>query len=357
MIPPLGRRANCSRNLPLVLAVLLGGTACTALQHGSPTPVVAGSLAPAVSDESVPTPSPEILHFDLPAPGPEPVSGWRPPLYEVPWALSAHDHFYFTRPISADQVNWPLADYRYGGVFFAPNIVHTGVDIPAPMGSVIMAAGAGKVVWTGWGLFTEAPGNEADPYGLAVAIRHDFGFRDQQLYTVYAHLSRVDAVLGQHVEAGDHIGLVGDTGETTGPHLHFEVRFPDNSFHSTYNPELWIAPPQGWGVLAGRLLNARGLPLHQLEVYVRSESTHEVRMVRTYGGDPVNPDPYYDENMVIGDLPAGLYRVTLRLEGKDHQTWVDVLPGLVTEVSFRADQGFDFTRPTPTGLPIPVLTD
>ncbi|MDZ4185369.1 MAG: hypothetical protein U1D97_10375, partial [Desulfuromonadales bacterium] len=70
---------------------------------------------------------------------------WRPPLSDPPWALSPYDHFYFTRPIAADKVNWPLADYRYGGIFFGADIIHTGIDLPNPRGTPVMAAAPGKV--------------------------------------------------------------------------------------------------------------------------------------------------------------------------------------------------------------------
>jgi len=350
-MPPRPLRASTLGLLATLLA-----SACSTFYAGQPTPVIAGSAGGASRPELNTAPSPEPFRFNLPTPGPEPVSGWRPPLYSVPWAMSPHDHFYFARPIAADTVNWPLADYRYGGIFFAPEIVHTGVDIAASTGTPVLAAGPGQLVWTGWGLFSGVPGNEFDPYGLAVALRHDFGYQGQQLYTVYAHMSRVDGVLGQHVETGDQLGLVGDTGETTGPHLHFEVRLPENSFHHTYNPELWLAPPQGWGVLAGRVANSRGASIPDLDVYVRSEATREVRLVRTYGGDPTNADPYYNENLVMGDLPAGIYRVTFRLEDEDQQTWVEVQPGQVTYVAFRVGRGFDAALPSPTSLPfVPAL--
>jgi murein DD-endopeptidase MepM/ murein hydrolase activator NlpD len=297
------------------------------------------------------TPSPEPFQFSLPTPGAEPVSSWRPPLYPVPWAVSPYDHFYFARPIAADQINWPVADYRYGGVFFGRSIVHTGVDIPAPEGAPIMAAGPGTVVWTGWGLFRETPGDETDPYGLAVAIRHDFGYKDQQLFTIYAHMSGMNVIVGQHVETGEVIGFVGATGATTGPHLHFEVRFPQNSFFYTYNPELWIVPPQGWGVLAGRVMNKKGEPLQQVEVTVRSEAMNRTFVVRTYGkGGAINPDPYYNENLVLGDLPAGIYKITLRFEERLHQTWVEIFPGQVSHFNFRGEDGFSTERP-----PAPTL--
>ena len=112
-------------------------------------------------------------------------------------------------------VNWPAADYRYGGVFFGRNIVHTGVDIPTPEGTPIMAAGPGTIVWTGWGLFSETPGNQDDPYGLAVAIRHDFGYNDQQLYTIYAHMSMMNVIMGQHVKR-EVIWFVGSTAQPWG---------------------------------------------------------------------------------------------------------------------------------------------
>jgi murein DD-endopeptidase MepM/ murein hydrolase activator NlpD len=275
--------------------------------------------------------------------------------------MSTYDHFYFARPIAADQVNWPLADYRYGGIFFAPSIVHTGVDIPAPEGTPIMAAGPGTVVWAGWGLFTGAPDNKDDPYGQAVALRHDFGYKGQQLYTIYAHMSKVTAVLGQHVETGDGLGLVGSTGATTGPHLHFEVRLPDNSFYDTYNPELWTAPPQGWGVLVGRLMDTDENTLQQLEVVVRNVETQDQFLVKTYGGGgAVNHDPYYNENLVLGDIPAGLYKVSFRFE-KNVQYWMEIRPGEVTYFTYAADNGFtvgpppaptlDFLPVTPTVTP------
>jgi len=325
---------------------------CTKMAGISPTPVIAadGAEQSQVQSAAGLTPSPAPFQFDIPTPGAEPISGWRPPLYPVPWAMSPYDHFYFVRPIAADQVNWPVPDYRYGGVFFAPNIVHTGVDIPTPEGTPIMAAGAGTVVWVGWGLFTETPGNESDPYGISVAIRHDFGYDDQQLYTVYAHMSEAIAVVGQHVETGELIGLVGATGATTGPHLHFEVRSSFNSFHDTHNPELWIAPPQGWGVLVGRVVDAKGKTLNQFEVHLKSEVTGKSYLIKTYGLGAINPDPYYNENLVLSDLPAGIYKINILYEKKTDQTWVEIFPGQVTYFTFEAESGFNTERP-----PAPTL--
>ncbi len=347
-------------SIPRSFAIILIGSvlcACSLARPGqssqagaSPTPVIAGLIenGPEVPGESA-TPTIVPFRFDLPLPGAAPVSGWRPPLYPVPWAVSPYDHFYFARPIAADQVNWPLANYRYGGVFFA-NVVHTGVDIDAPYGTPILAAGPGTVIWSDWGLFLEAPGNTSDPYGQAVVLRMDFGYKGQQLYTIYAHMSKFIAVVGQHVETGDVLGLVGATGATTGPHVHFEVRLEENSFHHTYNPELWMAPPEGWGVLVGRITDTNDNTLQQLEVFVRNTVSGETRLIKTYGPGPVNHDPYYRENLVLGDLPAGLYKITFNYEGHDQQDWMYIYAGQVTYFTFRGTEGFNVAPP-----PAPIV--
>ncbi len=294
------------------------------------------------------------LQFTLPTPGPAPISLWRPPLYDTPWALGPNDHFYFSRPIAADEVNWPAADYRYGGVFFGSDIIHTGIDIPSPRGTPVLAAADGRVSWAGYGLFTGE--NEIDdPYGLAVTIRHNFGFHGQRLYTVYAHMDQIYVNVGQEVKAGDVLGLVGMTGYTTGPHLHFEVRMDNNSYFATYNPELWLAPPQGWGVLAGELLNSNGSLLTGLDVVVRNKETKQKWVVRSYGNQAVNSDPYYQENLVLSDLPAGNYEIAISYMEDQYESDVEIFPGAVSYFKFRGKLYFD-TLP-PSAPSIDTVTD
>lgn len=83
---------------------------------------------------------------------------------------------------------------------------HTGIDIGVPYGTPVEAAGAGAVVFVGY--------NGA--YGIMITIDHGNGYQ-----TMYCHLSRVLTAVGKRVNKGDVIGLVGMTGRTTGPHLHF----------------------------------------------------------------------------------------------------------------------------------------
>ena len=172
----------------LVCGLIVLASACQPVQEADPDPITptAVVILPTTTgtptetspeQELLPAPAtgtPDSMRFILPTPGAEPVSSWRPPLYPVPWAPSIFDHFYFSRPIAADTVNWPLADYRYGGVLPKSKFTHTGIDITADLGTPVLAAGPGDVVWAGWGLFTGDRRNREDPYGLAVMIRHDF---------------------------------------------------------------------------------------------------------------------------------------------------------------------------------------
>jgi murein DD-endopeptidase MepM/ murein hydrolase activator NlpD len=297
------------------------------------------------------------LQFTFPTPEPPPVSLWRPPLYAVPWALNEHDHFYFVRPIAADEVNWPLANYRYGDYFPGSDIVHTGVDIDAKRGTPVLAAGPGEVTWAGMGLYRGA-GATDDPYGNAVAIRHDFGFEGQALYTIYAHMDRIDVQVGQVVKTGDQLGLVGNTGNTTGPHLHFEVRIERNSYYVTRNPELWLAPPQGWGVLVGRLMKMDASTISGLDVNVYSPDLDRNWGVRTYAPLSVNSDDYYRENLALSDLPAGDYKITFTYDDETIQHSVTIMPGAISYFTFRDGYGFSDKLPanpasqevfTPTG--------
>ena len=288
---------------------------------------------------------------------PQSVSAWRPPFYPIPWAPTPYDHFYFARSIAADEVNWPLADYRYGGEFFE-DTVHTGVDIPAPKGTPVLAAGSGTVVWAGYGVYRGGY-DTTDPYGLAVTIRHDFGYQDQALFTVYGHLDQVDVTEGQYVVTGQPLGLVGETGKVTGPHLHFEVRLGENIFFTTRNPELWVVPPIGWGVLAGQVLDTGSKPVDGVLIIVTNPISDQNWFARSYGEGTVNSDPYYRENLVVGDLPAGHYELRTAYAGLSFKAEIDILPGVVNYFVFHGRDGFSIESPPLPGAdftPEPLVT-
>ncbi|EPR08003.1 M23 family metallopeptidase [Ruminiclostridium papyrosolvens] len=92
--------------------------------------------------------------------------------------------------------------------------VHKGVDIDAETGDPIMAAASGKVIYSGL----------SGGYGKHVIIDHGNGFK-----TIYGHSSKLLVKAGQIVKKGQKIALVGSTGRSTGPHLHFEIRIADTA--------------------------------------------------------------------------------------------------------------------------------
>ncbi|MFI8370636.1 transglycosylase family protein [Streptomyces sp. NPDC085466] len=86
---------------------------------------------------------------------------------------------------------------------------HTGVDFPVPTGTTVTSVSDGRIVSAGW----------AGAYGYQIVVRHDDG-----RYSQYAHLSALSVREGQRVSGGQRIGRSGSTGNSSGPHLHFEVR-------------------------------------------------------------------------------------------------------------------------------------
>jgi murein DD-endopeptidase MepM/ murein hydrolase activator NlpD len=236
-----------------------------------------------------------------------------------------------------------VEDYRYGGSFFE-DIVHSGMDLKIPVGTPVIAAGPGKVVWAGYGLFSGRYDPD-DPYGIAVMIRHDFGYKGQRIYSVYAHLDRVEVEQDQYVETGDFIGLSGETGKSSGPHLHFEVRLNVSGFFATRNPELWLVPPQGYGVLAGQVMNTGGRKVEGQLVIVRPLGSEEFFRANSYHYGHINPDDYYQENLVISDLPAGRYEIAINYLSRIYRREIEIYPGLVTYFSFRGRSGFTSEAP------------
>lgn len=105
---------------------------------------------------------------------------------------------------------------------------HEGMDFSAPIGTDIFATGNGVVTFVGW----------KQGYGNTIEVDHSFGYK-----TRYAHCSKLIARVGQKVKRGDVIALVGNTGKSMGPHLHYEVHYqgrpidPRNFYFYDLSPE------------------------------------------------------------------------------------------------------------------------
>lgn len=115
----------------------------------------------------------------------------------------------FVMPVSTGKVSSRFGPRRYR--------YHYGIDISLPTGNPVVSCFDGKVRIIDY---------ERRGYGKYVVVRHDNG-----LETVYAHLSEVTCELNQRVKAGQELGLSGNTGRSTGPHLHFETRYVGNAFN------------------------------------------------------------------------------------------------------------------------------
>lgn len=341
-----------SRPAPEVGSPTMSPVVAPASTRPTLTPALAPATpAPAPTRQAYPTPA--ALPFDALFPTVEAVpqeAPWRPPTYPTPWAPTPFDHFFLARPIAAFYGGVASDDYRYGGVFFGTE-VHTGVDIKADPGTPVLAAGDGRVVWAGPGLYYGNPARTDDPYGIAVLIRHNFGWEGEAVHTLYAHLSKVLVQQGDWVTVGTPIGLVGTTGHSTGPHLHFEVRIGTIDRTSPYsgarNPDLWLVPPIGWGVLVGQVRSTGGQWLHHYKVYLVWDDGHLRKVWRTYtyGQGLLSPDPYYRENYTVGDLPAGRYTIEITYNYRTYAQEVEIAPGQITYFTFRGSAGFTVGLP------------
>lgn len=109
----------------------------------------------------------------------------------------------------------PVGGYSFTRGFTS---FHTGVDLAASEGTPVYAANGGTVIFRGWSTWG---------YGWAIVLAHG------PFTTVYGHLSAINVGCGQYVNAGQFIGSVGSSGNSSGPHLHFEIRYNDVPFDPT----------------------------------------------------------------------------------------------------------------------------
>jgi hypothetical protein len=119
---------------------------------------------------------------------------------------------------------WPTTATFLSGYDYSPPL-HNGIDIAGSVGNAIYAADSGVVVFAGWSEFG---------YGYLVVLDHGTGWQ-----SAYAHLSAVGVSCGQSVGQGTVIGGLGSTGNSTGPHLHFELR---NEVYGKVNPWDFVSP-------------------------------------------------------------------------------------------------------------------
>ncbi|TAK14423.1 MAG: hypothetical protein EPO32_01770 [Anaerolineae bacterium] len=242
-------------------------------------------------------------------------------------------HFVLAAPIGAEYNQSVSPGYRYGATGNGQFDVHHGVEFENRPGTPVLAPAAGVVVFAG-------PDDDAliaawpQFYGNVIVLEHHFDGIAQPVFTVYGHLSTIGVTVGENVEAGQPIGQVGATGVALGNHLHFEVRFGENDYAATRNPELWIAPPEGTGALAVYVLDAAGQPVNGLPLVITrlDDESGQRTFLEPYGAG-ANGDDGWGEQYGASGLPAGRYRVAFTY-GKPYSMDVTVDPGLLTLAAF-----------------------
>lgn len=271
------------------------------------------------------------------------LAGEAPPLPEVADSVAqpqAPKHTWFRRPIADSGAN-PFIDqtYRYGSTMGGNFQQHQGVEFNNAAGTPVRAVGDGLVVFAG----------PAEQGANAVAIRHDRQWEGRHVFTTYYHHTSLEVKSGQRVLAGDVIARVGNTGRATNDHLHLEVhvtpspdslavinpaeRFPPY----TVNPQLWIEPAPGTGMVAGRVLDAAGQPVPGARVYglvVPYPTETPFSFAETYR-ERAHSDPAYGEHFAVGDVSPGDYLVRAEIGGRSVWRRVRVAPGMLTWVEFR----------------------
>lgn len=237
-------------------------------------------------------------------------------------------NFIFQNPLGVDAPLKIAHSYPYGSTENGTRDPHHGVDLESKDGAPVFAAAAGEVLFAGRDrerVFTPWD----DYYGNLIVINHG-----NSLYTLYGHLSRIDVAVGDHVNNGDGIGAVGNTGVAIGSHLHFEVRTGGDGtdFFSTENPELWLSLQDGMGALSVTLVGSN-----------EEKILRNFAMIRYAPGTTTSEKKYYvftypktfehnQEDFAMSNLPPGQYRIAFTDGTGLYERIVTVEAGKLTQV-------------------------
>ena len=322
--------------IPVMLLAGCGGVPSTPfMPHATET--VSAALTRIHSPQGYPTPS-FIITAETKIVIPEPETAI-PTVAVCDPATSDYcivdGHFILSRPIAPHENDVVESTYRYGSTQNNLREPHHGVEFANPFGTPVLAAADGEVVFAGSDDKADLS-SWSDFYGNAVVIKHSFA--EQDLFTLYGHLSRIDVATGDRITRGTKIGEVGAAGAAVGSHLHFEVRFIENNYGSTRNPELWLIPGGENGVLALRVAgkNDNLIPVAlNIQTLYPDGTLKSVAQPEAYDFAekiPVSSDDDFEENFALGNLPAGNYRLSFVLLGKLHERFIKIEPGLLTLV-------------------------
>jgi murein DD-endopeptidase MepM/ murein hydrolase activator NlpD len=233
--------------------------------------------------------------------------------------------------------------YRYGSTMGGNFQQHQGIEFNAGGGTPVTAIASGDVVFAG----------RAEADALTVVIRHDRQLETETgtyfVFSTYYHNTRLHVAVGDRVRPGDLISQIGNTGRATNDHLHMEIHAtpydslrlvvdPNERYpRFTTNPELWIEPLPGTGIVAGQVWDGAGEPVQQARIYGLEKAEPQetpFSFVETYG-DRTRGTPAYREHFAVSDVPPGDYVLTVDIDGALVARRVVVDPGKLTWVEFR----------------------
>ena len=295
--------------------------------HQRATATTTRTLAPTATD------TPQVLPSATPSPTPSSTATHMPS--PTPTATPS-DHYWLERPIAPEKNDRVARFYDYASRADGTYPIHHGVEFVNDSGTPALAVAPGTVIVAGDDL-TQVYGARTNFYGKLVILELDRRYDGKPVYVLYGHLAKVEVKVDQHVETGERIGLVGMTGVAEGPHIHMEVRYGENDYGKTVNPELWLTPKEGVGTLAGTILSPTGEPLPEVKLilYRANQPEDAVREVMTYPDKEVNPDPLWKENFATGDVEAGEWLVKLYHKGRLYTKKVSVQSGATTWLTIR----------------------
>lgn len=220
-------------------------------------------------------------------------------------------NFRLSRPVKDNiQAN---GSYLYGEPNISnPNYAHLGIDY-AIRYDTVYSASDGVVYFVGYNPNDTINGYEPGGAGNYIIVQSIWN--NKNLFLLYMHLQKPLVSQSQNVLRGQPLAISGNTGNSTGPHLHFELRLGSVSYstpRSRRNPELWCAI-NGMGAIYGKVPNASNST--RVDIYPDPKprppyTTFSYALTYNFNDPYIGSDDLYQENYAIGDVKPGIYTIT-----------------------------------------------
>jgi murein DD-endopeptidase MepM/ murein hydrolase activator NlpD len=317
----------------------------TATAVFTPTPNPQPQTATPQAPSPIPQPPTPIPYTPAPCPDPAPPAPdyqryyLSPRAWPTPQPSRDRDGFWLAKPVPGSQPLDLNLWYPYGYDVNGRYLIHNGIDATPPQGTPLLAPAAGTIVKAGPDSH-ELYGWRCNWYGELVVLQLDDLWQGQPVYVLFGHVQAIQVSEGQRVDPGEILAEVGLGGAAVLPHMHLEVRIGRNDFYSSRHPLLWLAPPPGQGIIAGRLIDSQGRPWQGVGLSLAGGTLTDPINSWSYLNDPhpvINPDEAWAENFLFGPVPAGEYVIVTRLQDQEYRAAVTVVAGGVTAVELVVD--------------------